>query len=262
MSKLSKRSEEHEEEVGEGWLLPYADLLTLLLALFIVLFASSQVDQQKFKAMANAFTNAINGGAAFEENGNFTDLDELPMPPLIPADDNAYTNVGGNELLALQALQNQLEKFFEENGLTGSVTTNIDERGLVISLRNAVLFDSGKADIKKDYENALVSIAGAIDKLENYVRVEGHTDNVPMGQSDQFPTNWELSTARACSVVRLFISDGGMNPDKLVSCGYGEYRPVADNATAEGRAQNRRIDIIVLKSKYSSLEQQLAGGSE
>ncbi len=94
---------------------------------------------------------------------------------------------------------------------------------------------------------------GLIKTLDNYIRIGGHTDNVPM-HSDIYPSNWELSTARAASVVRLFVKDSHIQPDKLVAVGYGEYRPVADNATAKGREKNRRIDIIVLSEKYNNLE--------
>lgn len=262
MSKKKGHGEEHEEEMGEGWLLPYADLLTLLLALFIVLFASSSIDQAKFAAMASAFTNEILGGASFESIGDYTDMDVLPQLEISPApdadsDSQELVDSGAmseDDMSELQSLQTQLAQYFEDNGLTASVSMTIDERGLVISLSNAVLFDSGQAEVKEQYKSVLVSVSDSVSKLDRYIRVEGHTDNVPMGPSVAYPTNWELSVARACSVVRLFIDLGGSDPQRLVACGYGEYKPVADNSTVEGRAKNRRIDIIVLNTKFNSLE--------
>lgn len=132
----------------------------------------------------------------------------------------------------------------------------IDMRGLVIRLNNAIFFDSGSAEIKKQSEDTLVEVAGLLNTIDNYIRIEGHTDNVPIRRST-YPSNWELSTARAVSVVKLFINKCNFSPDKLIAVGYGEFKPVADNSTAEGRAQNRRIDIIVLSAKYNNLEEQL-----
>jgi chemotaxis protein MotB len=122
-------------------------------------------------------------------------------------------------------------------------------------LNNAILFDSGKADIKTDNDETLDKLGNILGSLDNYIRVEGHTDNIPIHTS-VYPSNWELSSARAASVVRLFI-DEGISPEKVVAVGYGEYKPVADNSTAEGRAKNRRIDIIVLSQKYDNLEKQI-----
>ena len=102
----------------------------------------------------------------------------------------------------------------------------------------------------------MVEVASLLNTIDNYIRIEGHTDNVPIRRST-YPSNWELSTARAVSVVKLFINKCNFSPDKLIAVGYGEFKPVADNSTAEGRAQNRRIDIIVLSAKYNNLEEQL-----
>ena len=129
-------------------------------------------------------------------------------------------------------------------------------RGLVIRLNNAILFDSGSAEIKSEHEESLIVVANTIRSLDNYIRIEGHTDNIPIN-SDIYPSNWELSSARAASVVQLFINKCDFLPNKLVAVGYGEYKPVEDNSTARGREKNRRIDIIVLSEKYNNLEEHL-----
>ncbi len=161
------------------------------------------------------------------------------------------------ELNNMEELQATLNSLFKEEGVDTSVSTNIDNRGLVISLDNTLFFDSGSADIKTENENTLLKIANAINTQDNYIRIEGHTDNIPISTS-VYPSNWELSAARATSVVRLFVDKCNINPEKMVAVGYGEFRPIADNSTEEGRNQNRRIDIIVLSEKYDSLEDQLS----
>ena len=154
----------------------------------------------------------------------------------------------------MEALKAELDEKLKNENLTASVTTGIDHRGLVISLSNAILFDPGSAEIKKDYEGTLLEIAEMISVMDNLIRIEGHTDNVPMN-SALYPSNWDLSVARAANVVRLITKKSNASPEKLIAVGYGEYRPIADNSTREGRAKNRRIDIIVLSDKYNSLEE-------
>ena len=125
---------------------------------------------------------------------------------------------------------------------------------MVITFNNVLLFDSGKADIKSDNTAFLLKVAKLINSVDNYVRVEGNTDNVPI-QNSIYPSNWELSTARATAVVRFMIDKGNVAPERLSAVGYGEYRPVADNKTEIGRNKNRRIEIVILNEEYSKLEQ-------
>lgn len=239
------RGEAHEEHMDESWLIPYADLLTLLLALFIVLYASSNIDQEKYNAMAAAFYNQI------VEGGGLTYIPFLAKP----ADETSPPDEGQavTEQESMEALQQMLEQYLAENGLESQVSTSIDERGLVISMNDAVLFDPGSGVIKPEYRDVLIKIGETINMLNNYIRIEGHTDSVPMS-SDIYPTNWELSLGRAASVVRLFIDESHIDPYKLMAVGYGEFRPIADNSTPEGRSKNRRVDIIILNSRYNALE--------
>jgi chemotaxis protein MotB len=162
-----------------------------------------------------------------------------------------------NEKDKMEALKAELDAKLKNENLTASVKTSIDERGLVISLNNAIFFDPGSAELKIDYETTLLEIGNMISVMNNYIRVEGHTDNVPMN-STLYRSNWELSAARAANVVRLLTSGTSIPPERMIAVGYGEYRPIADNSTEEGRAKNRRIDIIVLNEKYNALEQSLA----
>lgn len=283
MARKKKHQQHSEEEGGEAWLLPYSDLMTLLLAVFIVLFAVSKIDVKQAEQMAAAFReNMMADGAGVLSGEGDT---AVPIFPDAGASEQSQENTSANnaestnssgdssgstdkadvtddklaeflgnyELQNLKDLKAELDAKFAAEDMAASVSTKIDMRGLVVSLNNAILFESGSAEIKKENESTLLSVAELINSLDNYIRIEGHTDNVPIS-SDLYASNWELSTARAASVVRLFIDKGKVSPEKLVAVGYGEYKPIAGNDTAEGRAKNRRIDIIVLSEKYNNLE--------
>lgn len=261
---MSKKKEpaHHEEEAGEAWLLPYSDLMTLLLAVFIVLFAVSKVDEAKAKAISSEFTEsmmteayaeAVASEAAAAAAGQGSQGEGSLSTEKVSALEEF---LGQYELQKLEDLKSELDTKLQSEGMSSSVSTSIDMRGLVIRLNNAIMFDSGSAEIKSEHEGSLIEIAAMINSLDNYIRIEGHTDNVPI-TSEIYPSNWELSSARAASVVQLFINKCSFLPNKLVAVGYGEYKPVEDNSTAEGREKNRRIDIIILSEKYNNLEEQL-----
>lgn len=268
---LKKKKKHQEEEMGEAWLLPYSDLMTLLLAVFIVLFAVSKVDEQKTSEMADAFRSSMltGGSGVMEQDGSSA----LPLYPdgsdgmyqlnegsdAEPAKENTSNVTTQTEKTHMEELQSDLNSLFQEDDVNTYASTYIDERGLIVSLDNAIIFDSGSANIKPENENTLIKIANTIRGLDNYVRIEGHTDNIPISTST-YPSNWELSSARASSVVKLFIDKCSFDPKKLVAVGYGEFRPIADNSTEEGRSQNRRIDIIILSEKYNDLENQASTG--
>ncbi len=262
---MSKKKEpaHQEEEAGEAWLLPYSDLMTLLLAVFIVLFAVSKVDEAKAEQISTEFTEsmmtegyaaAVAAAGAIE--GSQGEASQGVGAPSIETVSALEGFLGEYELKKLEDIKDELNTKLESAGIADSVSTSIDMRGLVIRLNNAVFFDSGSAEIKSGHEDALIVVANMVNSLENYIRIEGHTDNIPIN-SGVYPSNWELSTARAVSVVRLFVDKCNFSPEKLVAVGYGEYKPVDDNTTAEGRVKNRRIDIIVLSEKYNNLEEHL-----
>ena len=255
MSKKKKGG--HEDENGGAWLLPYSDLMTLLLAVFIVLFAVSQVDAAKAQLMSEQFSDKMMSHEAAQSTQANREVEQKDASVTSIATDQVESFIEQYELDKLQKLKEQLDAMLESKGLTGSVSTIIDVRGLVIRFNNAILFDSGSAEIKKESQSVLVDVAKLVDTMQNYIRIEGHTDTVPMS-SAIYPSNWELSTARASSVVKLLISQCNFSPEKLVAVGYGEYKPVADNSTPEGRQKNRRIDIIVMSEKYNNLESHMA----
>jgi len=223
---------------------------------FVVLYAMSQVDASKYEQLAQSLNIALAGGSGLlnnnpgvispEESGSV----EKPKPTPPPG------NVGNgqSELQNMENIEKQLATYFGGHGLAQSVSMDIDERGLIVSLNDTILFDPGKADIISDALNELITVGQALNTVNNYIRVEGHTDNVPISNA-QFPSNWELSAVRATTVVRIFVENANIPPEKLSAVGYGEYKPVADNTTPEGRSKNRRVDIILLSSIFNDLEQ-------
>ncbi|MDD4391018.1 MAG: flagellar motor protein MotB [Eubacteriales bacterium] len=241
MSRKRKKEEAHE--MNEAWLLPYSDLMTLLLAVFIVLFAVSQIDSGRAQQVSDQFTESMRTDTYGAE------LSEMK---------NNMRNVEEDQQSNLQEVKEKIDNQLQIENMTAYVTTEIDERGLVISLSNAIFFDPGSAAIKSEYTKILMEIAGIISEINNYIRIEGHTDTVPMS-SEVYPSNWELSSARAARVGRMFIDQSNNPPERFLTVGYGEYRPIADNATPEGRAKNRRIDIIVLSGQFDEAEKGKGG---
>lgn len=240
---------QHEEEGGEAWLLPYSDLMTLLLAVFIVLFAVSQVDVKKAQAMSDEFTGTMMNQKYAQEKEEERIKNEGESGDEQNQDSSETSSVYDE----MEELKSEIDSRLMEALISDFVQTYIDKRGLVVRMSNAILFEPGSAEIMEEHENAMMSIAGIISSIDNYIRIEGHTDSVPTS-SGLYPSNWELSTARAISVVRLFVNEAGASPENFLAVGYGEYKPIADNGSEEGRAKNRRIDIIILSEENSNLE--------
>ncbi len=144
--------------------------------------------------------------------------------------------------------------------MKGSTSTEIDERGLVVSLNDTLFFDTGRAEVRADSQGKLIEIAKILNQVGNNMRIEGHTDNVPI-KNEQFASNWQLSCARAANVTQLLIDNSGIDPQKLSAVGYGQYKPVLDNSTEEGRARNRRVDIIIVNSKFNKMENNSIGSN-
>ena len=241
----------HEEpeapENHERWLISYADFITLLMVLFVVLYSMSQVDASKYEQLAQSLNIALTGGTGildYSSPGIISpdDLGSPVNPTPTPADIDMSTSQ--TELENMEGLQKKLATYFSDNGMVDSVSMSIDERGLVVSLTDTILFDPGRAVIKAEALNELIAVGQALDAQENHIRVEGHTDNVPISTA-QFPSNWELSTQRATNVVRILQDNCGLPPTLLRSTGFGEYQPIGDNTTPEGRQSNRRIDIVI-----------------
>jgi chemotaxis protein MotB len=238
-----KKRKEEEHENSERWLLTYSDLITLLMIFFVVMYALSNVDADKYKKISASLSVAFGNGKSIIGNDNSIGIDQSATKmDTQPVEENK-----------LEEVKKKVDSYLKQNGMNGTVATNIDERGLVVSINDTVFFDSGSADIKPDSEKKLIDIAKILNQVGNYIRVEGHTDNVPIS-SYRFPSNWQLSADRAANVTELLISAAGIPPQKMSAVGYGEFRSVADNSTEAGRSKNRRVDIIIVNSKFNPME--------
>lgn len=245
------------------WLLTYSDLITLLVAFFVVMYASSQTDTKKFQALAGAMQEAFNTGGGGGNNIVFTSPGTGVIEPPNPKGQSSKLDEVTKERLAMERMAekshaqtenkefnqvaSQINKYAKDEGIASSIKMNIDERGLVISIQDTVFFESGKADLQPSAREVLDKVAKIIYTLPNAIRIEGHTDNVPI-KTSEYPDNWRLSTDRAITVLMYLQNNHGFKADRLSAAGYGEFHPKADNSTEAGRAQNRRVDIVILRS--------------
>ncbi|HWQ42723.1 MAG TPA: flagellar motor protein MotB [Desulfosporosinus sp.] len=272
-----KREHEADKENGERWMLTYLDLITLLMIFFVVLYSMSKVDAQKFQAVAESLNKALGGGtpakmelasnpsgpSLFEAGtpssqatvpGKGTDPNNTTYTDPAASSANKNTTQGNTdaENLSINKIKAKLDKFAVDNNIQTTLVSSIEERGLVVSIQETLLFESGSAVITAQSRDILDKISTVLAPEPNQLKVEGHTDNLPI-HTAQFPSNWELSVIRATNVVQILQSDG-ITPDRLSAAGYGEYRPISSNNTDAGRGKNRRIDLIVLRSKYDLTE--------
>lgn len=241
------------------WVVSYADFTTMLLALFIVLYAVSQMDIANMKIFTNSLKNSFSN-IQIESKQKRKQLEaifattkakilsipvEKTFNEQIESLQEKLENTRENISKDMVQLDNVKNLLVEKFGTQNQINMVQSERGLTISLADTVLFDTGSADIKNAAKPTLEEIAKILEELPNTIRIEGHTDDQPI-TTPKYPSNWELSTARATSIVKLFIDKYGFNPDKISAAGYGEYKPVDLNTTPEGRQKNRRVDIVVL----------------
>lgn len=240
-----KRGKKHEEEASEAWLLPYSDLMTLLLALFICLFAISQTDQTKLIQMAQAFTAAFNmGGPSFFDKAG----PNVSPQRQIMTDEDSGNMAYIQENQTLQDLKEQLDAYIEQNSLEEELSTQLEEEGLMIRIKERALFPSGSADLVPESQRIGPIVAGLLAAVPERVLISGHTDTDPISNA-QFPSNWELSSVRAMTFMKYLLSiNSELNPARFSAIGYGEYRPIAMNDTPENKQQNRRVEILIART--------------
>lgn len=248
--RMSKRrrhlEEEHEEHIDESWLIPYADILTLLLALFIVLFASSEVDKAKFQSIMDAFKSELTGTKIESDQSGLTLKEQGEKEKAAQEEIVQDTEPSPSaEDIELDNLKKKLEAYVVSNGLQAMVTLQETRRGVEIALKDVLLFDSGKAILKESSHPTLDAFVGLFNTLPNPISIEGHTDDVPIGNA-AYPSNWELSSARAVSVLHYFSSKNIPN-ERMQFTGFGEFQPIYPNDTDEHRQENRRVNIVILR---------------
>jgi chemotaxis protein MotB len=232
--------DEAEHDNLDRWLLTYADLITLLLGLFVILYSMSRLDAQRFGQFAAALSGVFSGGRAVlqGEHAGVVPQASVPAPP--------------SEEEQLKELGQKVEEALSASGLYPPPQASVEQRGLVIHFAGNVLFDSGQASLRPEAKQALLVLAQLLRTQPRPVRVEGHTDNVPISTS-VFASNWELSAARAATVAR-FLVERGLDAKRVSAAGYGEHRPAAGNDTEQGRQLNRRVDVILLSLKEAQKE--------
>lgn len=257
-----RRRADLDSDNTDRWLLTYADLITLLLAFFVLMYAISKVDSKKFEKITQRLSGEFNAG---DERRRATEESEfgagalkvgqlkliaqrLQSPSVGPV--KRRVNIGASSNIA------QSSGFDSDplaDSLTKQISVELNERGLVIHVLESALFASGSATLRTEAQSLMDRIAGEIRELPNQIRVEGHTDDRPIATS-RFPSNWELSTARAAAVVRYFIEKHQLPPDQISALGFGEHRPLVANDTDENRGKNRRVDIVILTENLSRFE--------
>ena len=257
-----KRHEEHEEaHADERWLITYADMITLLMAFFIMMFAMSQLDLAKFQEFREGVISHFGGrgtpvmpGGDGNLKGGVAPLLDLP----VGTQKGLSSQNTGKQLLREAARRAERDSFdkarqtilrqLARQGLVRAVSFRLEARGLVVTiLTDRVLFDLGSAELRPDGHRILDALADGLRQLPNPVAVEGHTDNLPI-HSSVYASNWELSTGRASSVVRYLIEHPHLPATRLSAAGYADQHPAASNATAGGRALNRRVQVVVMSA--------------
>lgn len=239
----------------ERWLVSYADFVTLLFAFFVVLYASAQVDKQRAMRLSDAIRSAFQQLGVFDKDDHKIGQGDpkITLPTSVnAAQDLSRWAPGGREQLGayskqedINAVRRELELALADEIKRNEVALHMEPDGLVVSLREMGFFDSGSVTIKPGAEAAFGRVAAILKEHSFAVRIEGHTDNVPI-HTAQYASNWELSTARATGLVRVLGEQYGIPSERLSAAGYAEFHPVASNDTARGRQLNRRVDVVIL----------------
>lgn len=244
---MAKKKPPEQKSGAPEWMTTYGDLVTLLMCFFVLLFAFSSIDAQKFEAVMESFQGSagvLSGGKALSEAPFVFDA----MPESQTSKEQVV------EMKKLEELKEKVEDYLEENDMQAQVELKLEERGLVIRFKDNVLFSPGSAVINNESFRILDFLAGLLNSeelIDEEIMVEGHTDNVPIN-TPVHPSNWELSTNRATNVVRYFVENSGFIPTRISAAGFSEYRPIASNETADGRAANRRVDIVVINKSETN----------
>ncbi|WP_226037133.1 flagellar motor protein MotB [Aquibacillus saliphilus] len=237
---VRKRKKHEDDHIDESWLIPYADILTLLLALFIVLFAMSEIDATKYQELSRVFNSEFSGGDGIMEQSN------SPVEEAEQSTEEESVDKSKEELNQLEDLQQDINTYIQKNKLTEELGTKLTDEGLLISIENNVFFDSSSAKVKGEGRE----IANEVSKFlytdpPHQIVVSGHTDNIPIHTSE-FSSNWDLSVMRAVNFMRLLLNNDKLEPQRFSAKGFGEHNPIAPNNNEKNRAKNRRVEVLIL----------------
>ncbi|KQX63805.1 MULTISPECIES: flagellar motor protein MotB [unclassified Paenibacillus] len=265
---MARRGKKHEEHVNhERWLITYADLITLLLVFFIIMYAMSKVDVQKYSVLAQALNMQFQkadsvldkgfgvsgqmtpkqGDAQTPQNQNQSQDDQKEEKDKTKPEENEKEK----REKELQDLLKQVQAYIKDQNLEAQVSASDTERGVAITLNDLFLFDLGKADLKAASFPILQKLASLIPTLNSKISIEGHTDNLPLATGSPFKDNWGLSFARSLSVLRYFSDTAKLDNNKFIATAYADTMPKVANTSDENRSKNRRVEIIVLRDGLS-----------
>lgn len=253
---MKHRKRRQQKKGAPNWMVTYSDMVTLILVFFILLFSMSQIDAAKFDAVSESFRNRMifdfypspvpmenpTESTSREESGELSNEFETPTH---------LKNINDFDSLneqqdSLGELMTDIKQYLEEHELEDVITAKRTARGVVLVLQESILFDSGEAEILETGKPFLKKVATLLETIPNHVNVEGHTDNRPISNY-RYPSNWELSGARASSVIRYLIEEKNFNESRFSAVGYSDTRPVADNASKQNWGKNRRVEIVILE---------------
>ena len=246
--------EEDTSENSDRWLVSYADFITLLFAFFVVMYALSSVNEGKYRVLSHSLVNAFQSKSANPISFESTELPSIIEQPIQFAEETSVSpDVVDNQKDSRIKRKNKMKNMAKDILLAleplvqdGKVRVTQNALGVTVEINASVLFSPGMAQLAESSSLTLSAVAQVIKNHDQEIHVEGHTDNTPI-RTQAFPSNWELSTARASSVIRLFI-ENGMAPNKLTAIGYADNKPVETNSTLEGRKRNRRVAIMILSN--------------
>lgn len=230
---MSRKRRSSDEGLTSSWMDTYADTITLLLTFFILLYTFSIVDNEKLQTIAQALKGQIEGTPMTNEQTEALPHDFVPGVGV----KNPYDQ-----------LVEKVTSVLAKNGLSDVVKIREEDAGVILQLGDSILFDTGQAVLKEESYEVLNVISTIIPQVDNEIMVQGHTDNRPIN-SDKYPSNWELSSARALAVVKYFINDKGLGAERFSATGYGEHRPLVENTSVENMGINRRVDILIVQQK-------------
>lgn len=272
MSRTPRRRKRISSTNHERWLLTYADMITLLLIFFVVMFAMSRLDVEKYQAITQSLQSSFKSGNSILDQGSGL-LDggnsmsgnasgggkgdkgkgENNSTSTVEKEEEKDQPLTAREIAfrkqeeELSNLMNMIEQYIKENKLEDQISINDLPKGISITLNDRFLFDIGQANLKADSTETLKRLASLFKQLKTMISIEGHTDNLPITSKSKYADNWELSGARALSVLRYFIDKEDLNPEGFQYAGYADTRPAGDNNTSAGRQKNRRVEITVLR---------------
>jgi chemotaxis protein MotB len=256
MKRSRWQPEKIEDKKQERWLLTYSDLITLLLILFVVFYAMSDIDDSRFETIAKAlqfqFTSSDspipqgNAGQSKPPDATNSNPTTKPKPAEVEETELDLERLKAEER-ALQEALKTLQTYIKNNQLDQQITFKDTPRGIAITLKDLFLYDVGRADLKANAYPLLDELATVFAKVQNKISIEGHTDNQPLNTGSIYEDNWGLSNARSLSVLRYFIYEKDLSAKQLISTGFSDTVPIANNETAEGRAKNRRVEMVILR---------------